>query len=89
LGIESNKVLAVSTYLEGPAMEWFKPYVCVWFREDKSEWDNNIIEIFVDYGRFVKIITLTFGEMDKKVSVAQKVWWLYQNKSASKYIAEF
>jgi hypothetical protein len=68
LGTESNKVLAASTYLEGPAMEWFKPYVCIWFREDKSEQNNNITEVFIDYRRFVKIITLTFREVDKKVS---------------------
>jgi hypothetical protein len=37
----------------------------------------------------VKIITLTFGEVDEKVSAAQKVRRLYQNKSASKYAAEF
>jgi hypothetical protein len=73
LGTESNKVLVASTYLEGPAMEWFEPYVCIWFREDELEQDDNIIEVFVDYRRFVKIITLTFGEVDKKVSMAQKV----------------
>jgi hypothetical protein len=70
-------------------MEWFKPYIYIWFREDKSEWDNNIIEVFADYRKFVKIITLTFREVDEKVSIAQKVRWLYQNKSASKYVAEF
>jgi hypothetical protein len=73
LGTESDKVLAVLIYLEGPAMEWFKPYMCAWFGEDKSEQDNDITEVFTDYGRFVKIITLTFGEVDEKVSVAQKV----------------
>jgi hypothetical protein len=73
LGTESNKVLAASIYLEGPAIEWFEPYMCIWFREDKSEQDDNITEVFADYRRFVKIITLTFGEVDEKVSVAQKV----------------
>jgi hypothetical protein len=70
LGTESNKILVASIYLEGPAMEWFEPYVHIWFREDKSERDNNIIEVFVDYGKFVKIIILIFGEVDKKVSMA-------------------
>jgi hypothetical protein len=37
----------------------------------------------------VKIITLTFGEVDEKVSAAQKVRQLYQNKSVSKYAAKF
>jgi hypothetical protein len=37
LGTESDKVLAASTYLEGPAMEWFEPYVRTWFGEDESE----------------------------------------------------
>jgi hypothetical protein len=73
LGTKSNKVLAVSIYLEGPAMEWFEPYMHIWFGEDESEQDDNITEVFADYRRFIKIITLTFGEVDKKVSVAQKV----------------
>jgi hypothetical protein len=63
----------MSIYLEGPAMEWFKSYMYIWFREDKSEQDNNITEVFTDYGKFMKIITLTFGEVDEKVSIVQKV----------------
>jgi hypothetical protein len=47
--------------------------VHIWFREDESEQDNDIIEVFIDYRKFVKIITLTFGEVDEKVSAAQKV----------------
>jgi hypothetical protein len=58
-------------------MEWFEPYMRIWFGEDKSEQDNNIIEVFTDYGKFVKIIILTFGEVDEKVSAAQKVQQLY------------
>jgi hypothetical protein len=54
-------------------MEWFEPYMHAWFGEDKLEQDNNITEVFADYGRFVKIITLTFREVDEKVSMAQKV----------------
>ena len=37
LGAESDKVLAASTYLEGPAMEWFKPYVRAWFGETNAD----------------------------------------------------
>jgi hypothetical protein len=54
-------------------IEWFKPYIYVWFGEDKLEQDNDITEVFIDYGKFVKIITLTFGEVDKKVFMVQKV----------------
>jgi hypothetical protein len=54
-------------------MEWFKPYIYIWFGEDKLEQDNNITEVFADYRKFVKIITFTFGEVDEKVSAAQKV----------------
>jgi hypothetical protein len=47
--------------------------VYTWFGEDKLEQDNDIIEVFADYGKFMKIITFTFGEVDEKVSMAQKV----------------
>jgi hypothetical protein len=73
LGTESDKVLAALTYLEGIVMEWFKPYVYAWFRETKDKQDDNITEVFADYGRFIKLIMITFGEVDEKVSAAQKV----------------
>ena len=37
LGAESDKVLAASTYLEGPVMEWFEPYVRAWFGETNAD----------------------------------------------------
>ena len=37
LGIKSDKVLAASTYLEGPAMEWFEPYIRAWFGETNAD----------------------------------------------------
>ena len=89
LGVESDKVLAASTYLEGPTIEWFEPYVRAWFRETNANQDNNIMDIFADYNNFMKIIILIFGKVDEKVSAAQKVQWLYQKQLISIYIAEF
>ena len=54
-------------------MEWFKPYVRAWFRETNADQDNNITDMFIDYNNFMRIITFIFGEVDKKVSAAQKV----------------
>ena len=73
LGAESDKVLAALTYLEGPTMEWFEPYIRAWFGETNTEQDNNIIDIFIDYNNFMRIIILTFREMDEKVLAAQKI----------------
>jgi hypothetical protein len=70
-------VLAASTYLEGTIMEWFEPYIRAWFRETKDKQDNNITKVFADYRKFIKLIMITFGEVDKKVSVAQKVRQLH------------
>jgi hypothetical protein len=77
LGIESNKVLAASTYLEGTVMEWFEPYIRAWFGETEDKQDDNITKVFIDYGRFIRLIMITFGEVDEKVLVAQKVRQLY------------
>ena len=73
LGAESNKVLAASTYLEGPAMEWFEPYVRAWFGETDADRDDDITDVFADYNNFVRIIIFIFGEVDEKVSAIQKV----------------
>ena len=48
-------------------MEWFEPYVRAWFGETNVDQNNNIIDVFVDYNNFVRIIILMFGEVDKKV----------------------
>ena len=69
LGAESNKVLATLIYLKEPAIEWFEPYIRAWFRETNANQDNNIIDIFIDYNNFVRIIILIFGEVDKKVLI--------------------
>jgi hypothetical protein len=82
-------VLAASTYLEGTVMEWFEPYIRAWFRETKDKQDNNITKVFVDYSKFVYLITITFGEVDEKVLAAQKVRQLHQIRLASRYAAEF
>ena len=37
LGVESDKVLVVLTYLEGPIIEWFEPYVRAWFGETNTD----------------------------------------------------
>jgi hypothetical protein len=73
LGTESDKVLAALTYLEGAVIEWFKPYIYVWFRETEDKQDNNITKVFMDYSKFVYLIMITFGEVDEKVLAAQKV----------------
>ena len=89
LGAESDKVLAALIYLEGPVMEWFEPYVRAWFGETDADRDDDITDVFADYNNFVRIITLTFGEVDEKVAAAQKVRRLYQKQSVSAYAAEF
>ena len=59
-------------------MEWFEPYIRAWFGETNADQDNNIIDVFVDYNNFIRIIILMFREVDEKVSAVQKMQWLYQ-----------
>ena len=49
IGTESDKVLAVSTYLEGPVADWFEPYLRAWFGEAEEDRDNNVMEVFNNY----------------------------------------
>ena len=54
-------------------MEWFEPYIYAWFRETEDKQDNNITKVFVDYRKFIRIIIITFREVDEKILAAQKV----------------
>ena len=86
---KSDKVLAASTYLEGPAADWFEPYLRAWFGKAKEDRDNNIMEVFKNYNQFIKLITITFGKVDKKVMAAQKIQRLHQMGLVLKYVAKF
>jgi hypothetical protein len=66
-------VLAASTFLEGPAFDWFEPKVRAWFNERKQDRDNKINKLFVNYSKFERLIRLTFEEVDEKLSAAQKL----------------
>jgi molybdopterin converting factor small subunit len=89
LGAESDKVLAASTFLEGPAFDWFEPKVRAWFDEREQDRDDEINELFADYSKFERLIRLTFGEIDEKSSAAQKLHRLKQTGSAARYASEF
>jgi hypothetical protein len=67
---KSDKVFVVSTFLEEPAFNWFKPKVRAWFDKREQDRDNNINKLFTDYSKFKRLIWLIFREVDEKLLAA-------------------
>ena len=89
--ISSNpdKVLFASTYLIGPALDWFENYI----RDDQTnpvdEQDEATKAIFASYGKFKDYLEQTFGDIDAARNAERRLGKLKQIGSASKLVSEF
>ena len=70
---EDNKVLFTSTYLTGPAFDWFE--LTLWdYQENQPDWqDNNTQAIFASYMEFKKQLEETFGDINATCNTEQKL----------------
>lgn len=86
---EADKVLLASTFLIGPAFDWFEPRIRLWFHEAKEDRDIQTTRIFNNYTQFTNQLQQTFGNIDEKHSAAQKLYQLKQTESITKYASEY
>ena len=61
---ENNKVLFASTYLTGPAFDWFEPTLQDYQENQLDQQDDNTQAIFASYVEFKKQLEETFGDID-------------------------
>ena len=51
---EADKVLFATTYLTGPAFNWFEPFIRDYQTNTVKKQDDNTKEIFASYAEFKK-----------------------------------
>ena len=86
---ENDKVLFASTYLTGPAFDWFEPILRDYQENQPDRQDDNTQAIFASYAEFKKQLEGTFGDIDATRNAERKLWRLRQHGSASKLVSEF
>ena len=71
---ENNKVLLTSTYLTGPAFNWFEPTLQDFQENQPDQQDDNTQAIFASYTEFKKQLEGTFGDIDATCNAEWKLW---------------
>ena len=67
------KVLFASTYLQGPAFNWFNSFFCNFLENTPKDRDNDINKITQSYAKFKKKLVQTFGDFDEEHAIEQKM----------------
>ena len=67
------KVLFASTYLQGPAFNWFNSFFCSFLENTPEDRDNDTNEITQSYAKFKKKLVQTFGDFNKEHPAEQKM----------------
>ena len=61
---ENNKVLFASTYLTGPAFDWFEPTLQDYQENQPDQQDDNTQAIFASYTEFKRQLEETFRDIN-------------------------
>ncbi|KAF7139709.1 hypothetical protein CNMCM5793_007503 [Aspergillus hiratsukae] len=86
---EADKVLFATTYLTGPAFDWFEPFVRDYQEHTEDLQDEETKVMFASYAEFKKRLEGTFGDIDKSRNAERQLWRLKQTGSVSKLASEF
>jgi transposase InsO family protein len=86
---EPDKVLFVTTYLTGPAFDWFEPFVRDYQTHDLDDQDDETKAMFASYAEFKKRLEGTFGDIDKERNAERQLWRLKQMGSVNDYASKF
>jgi hypothetical protein len=63
---EPDKVLFVTTYLTGPAFNWFEPFMRDYQTHDLNDQDDETKAMFANYAEFKKRLKGTFSDINKE-----------------------
>ena len=83
------KVLFASTYLQGPAFNWFNSFFCDFLENTPENRDNDTNKITQSCAKFKKKLVQTFENFDEKQAAEQKMQSLQQTGSTANYTAKF
>ena len=85
---DKHKVLYASTYLRGPAFEWFNLFLTDFLNKPNKR-DDNTVEVTQYYSNFKNKLRQVFGNFDKEHSAERRMQSLRQTGSAADYASKF
>ena len=86
---ESDKVLFASAYLRSDALNWFKPTLCNYMENKKSNRNDEINDIFSGLEEFKKQIRIVFETVDQERTAEREICNIVQKGAAATYAANF
>ena len=86
---EEDKVLFATSYLTGPAFDWFEPIIRNYQDYQYERQNRDTRDIFSDFGQFKKYLQETFGDIDGTQNTERKFWQIRQTGSAARTASEF
>ena len=84
-----HKVLFASTYLRGPAFEWFNSFLTDFLNNEPDKRNNDTVEVIQNYSNFKNKLRQVFGDFDKEHLAERKMQSLRQTGSAADYASKF
>ena len=86
---DEHKVLFASTYLRGPAFEWFNSFLTDFLNNEPDKKDDDTVEVTQNYSNFKNKLKQVFGNFDKKHLAERRMQSLQQTGSAADYASKF
>ena len=80
-----HKVLFASTYLRGPAFEWFNSFLTNFLNNEPDKRDNDKIEVTQNYSNFKNKLRQVFEDFDEEHLAERRRQSLRQTGSATDY----
>ena len=84
-----HKVLFASTYLRGPAFEWFNSFLTDFLNNEPDKRDDNTVVVTQNYSNFKNKLRQVFGNFDKEHLAERKMHSLRQTGSTADYASKF
>ena len=86
---DEHKVLFASTYLRGPAFEWFNSFLTDFLNNEPDESDNDTVEVTQNYSNFKNKLRQVLGDFDEEHLAERRMQSLQQTRSAANYASKF
>ena len=86
---DEHNVLFTSTYLRGPAFEWFNSFLTDFLNNEPDKRDNDTVEVTQNYSNFKNKLRQVFGDFDKEHLAESRMQSLRQTGSAADYASKF
>ena len=86
---DEHKVLFASTYLRGPAFEWFNSFLTDFLNHKPDKKDNNMVEVTQNYSNFKNKLRQVFGNFDEEHLAERRMQSLRQTGSDANNASKF